>query len=214
MKRLPRPTYANVAATLALILAMAGGAYALTLPRNSVKSRHIAPKAVKTGDLANNAVTARKVRANAISGAKVAGASLQASDLAAGQIAAAVTGGGAAPAAVPLAPATSTNITISRPGRLLVFGWIDASLDCGAVDPCSDTWGLYVDSTPVPGSGSTLNDVSDDSVPVRRSLFLAGTTAQLAAGTYTLDLSFAPSDGGNETSNANDARVGALLLGP
>src|SRR5688572_23816681 len=95
--RLPRPTYANVTATLALFLAITGGAYALTLPRNSVKSRHIAPKAVKAGDLANGAVSNRKLRANAITSPKVAPGGLLASDLAAGQIAAAAVGGGAAP---------------------------------------------------------------------------------------------------------------------
>ena len=42
-------SYANIAATLALFLALAGG-IAWALERNSVKSRHIAPDAVKGAD--------------------------------------------------------------------------------------------------------------------------------------------------------------------
>lgn len=43
-----RLSYANVMATLALFVALGGGAYALS--RNEVKSRHIAPDQVKAAD--------------------------------------------------------------------------------------------------------------------------------------------------------------------
>ncbi|HSI79586.1 MAG TPA: hypothetical protein VK919_02935 [Solirubrobacterales bacterium] len=48
----PRVTYANVISTLALFLALSAGAYALS--RNSVKSKHIAPGAVKLADTATS----------------------------------------------------------------------------------------------------------------------------------------------------------------
>jgi hypothetical protein len=44
-------SYSNVTATLALVVALAGGAYAATLAENSVKSRHIAPDAAKGEDV-------------------------------------------------------------------------------------------------------------------------------------------------------------------
>ena len=63
MKRLrPRLTYANVIATLALFLALGGGAYAATqLPKNSVGAKQ----------LKKNAVTAAKIKDGAVTGSKI-----------------------------------------------------------------------------------------------------------------------------------------------
>ena len=55
-------TYANVMATIAVFLAMGGGAYALTVPRNSVGAGQIKANAVDTAEIKNNAVTSPKVR--------------------------------------------------------------------------------------------------------------------------------------------------------
>jgi hypothetical protein len=49
-----RLTYANVTATIALFIALGGGAYAaFNLPRNSVESKHIANGQVKAPDVAD-----------------------------------------------------------------------------------------------------------------------------------------------------------------
>ena len=71
-------TYANVVATLALILAVGGGTVyaAVKLGKNEVKSKNIAKGAVKGSDLAKNAVRGRNVKDG----------SLEAGDLAAGVI--------------------------------------------------------------------------------------------------------------------------------
>lgn len=66
-----RISYANVTATLALFVALGGGAYAIGLGKNDVRSRNIAPKAVKTSDLAKRAVKRSKIAANAVTGAEV-----------------------------------------------------------------------------------------------------------------------------------------------
>jgi hypothetical protein len=60
---MPKLTYANVVSTIALFLAIGGGAtaIALSLPKNSVKSKQLAPGAVKTSDIAKDAVTGDKV---------------------------------------------------------------------------------------------------------------------------------------------------------
>src|SRR4051794_3546984 len=55
----PRPTYANVTATLALFIALGGGAYAATA--NSIGSRQ----------LKKNAVSGLKVRDNSLTGADI-----------------------------------------------------------------------------------------------------------------------------------------------
>jgi hypothetical protein len=49
-------------ASIAVFLALGGGAYALTLPRNSVRSKHIKNGQVKRPDVARNAIDSRRVR--------------------------------------------------------------------------------------------------------------------------------------------------------
>ena len=67
-----RLTYANVISTIALFVALGGGAYAaVTLPKNSVGSKQIRAKAVKRGELAPKAVTTPKIAPNAVTSAKV-----------------------------------------------------------------------------------------------------------------------------------------------
>lgn len=69
--------YANVTATMALIVALGGTSYAaIALPANSVGRKQL-----KTG-----AVTNSELRANAVTSAKVKNGSLRAKDFAAGQL--------------------------------------------------------------------------------------------------------------------------------
>lgn len=65
---LAKLTYANVIATIALFLALGGGAVmaAGQLGKNVVKSKNIAPNAVRTQDIAKKAVKSGKIAANAI----------------------------------------------------------------------------------------------------------------------------------------------------
>jgi hypothetical protein len=72
MTRRIRPTYAGVTSTLALFLALGGGAYAAaSLPAHSVGPRQ----------LKRNAVTRAAIRHNAVNGAKVANGSLTGADI-------------------------------------------------------------------------------------------------------------------------------------
>jgi hypothetical protein len=69
---LNRPTYAGVTSTLALFIALGGGAYAAaTLPANSVGPRQIKKNAVERAKLKNNAVDASKVLDNSLTGKDV-----------------------------------------------------------------------------------------------------------------------------------------------
>lgn len=57
-----RLTYANVMSTLALFIALGGTAYAgFSLPRNSVRTQHIAARAVRTADIAPGAVNTSRI---------------------------------------------------------------------------------------------------------------------------------------------------------
>jgi uncharacterized iron-regulated membrane protein len=63
----PRLTYANVTATLALFVALSGGAYAATaLPANSVGSKQLKKSAVGTTDIQNNAITGAKIKLSSV----------------------------------------------------------------------------------------------------------------------------------------------------
>lgn len=74
MRLRPRLSYANVAATLALVLAIGGGTvYAASeLGKNSVKSKHIAKGQVKKSDLGKNSVTSPKVKNGGIKAQDIA----------------------------------------------------------------------------------------------------------------------------------------------
>lgn len=68
-----RLTYSNVIATIALFLAIGGGAFAASaLKKNSVKSKQIAPKAVKSADIARGAVKTDKLANKSVTAAKLA----------------------------------------------------------------------------------------------------------------------------------------------
>ena len=69
-------TFANVVSSPALFIALGGGAYALTLPSNSVGTRQIK----------RDAATRSKIRAGAIDSSKVKDATLLAADFKAGQL--------------------------------------------------------------------------------------------------------------------------------
>src|SRR5439155_26174640 len=78
-----RLTYANVAASLALLVALSGGAYAATAlaPANSVNSKAIIDGQVKTPDLGKAAVTGANLHGNSVNGSKVADNSLTGADI-------------------------------------------------------------------------------------------------------------------------------------
>ena len=73
-----RLTYANVVASLALFLVIAGGsAFAASqLAKNSVGSKQIKKNAVTTAKIKKNAVNSAKIKKNAVSSAKIKGAAV------------------------------------------------------------------------------------------------------------------------------------------
>src|SRR4051795_1564622 len=83
--RTRRVTYANIASTLALAIALgSGGAYAAGLARNSVGSRQIVNHSIKGHDIRDNTVTGANVADGSLTSADVADGSLTAADVAAG----------------------------------------------------------------------------------------------------------------------------------
>ena len=65
--RLPRPTYANVTSTLALLLAASGSAYAVsTLPAGSVGTREVRDESNRSADVRNGTLRRQDLRSGVL----------------------------------------------------------------------------------------------------------------------------------------------------
>jgi hypothetical protein len=84
----PRLSYANVTATLALIIAIGtGGAYAASkLPDRSVGEFQLRPGAVTAEKIRKNAITAPKIKAEAVKQGKIANGSITAAKMTGGSV--------------------------------------------------------------------------------------------------------------------------------
>lgn len=85
---LGRLTYANVVATLALFMALGGGAVwaAEQIGKNAVKSKNIAANAVKTRNIARNAVKTKSIASNAVKTRNIAKDAVKAPKIAANAV--------------------------------------------------------------------------------------------------------------------------------
>jgi hypothetical protein len=148
MKLRPKLTYSNVVATLAvLIAACTGTVYAASvLGRNDVRSRNIAPGAVKTPDLGKNAVTSPKIRDGTIKAADVAAGVLP-SDIA--DVTGTATGGpksGLNVNGVSPLPLDGTTTFTPQPGRVSAVG-LEAQYtyaNSATGTNCSPSVGLFI----------------------------------------------------------------------
>jgi hypothetical protein len=119
MKRvLASITYGNVVATLALCLALTGGAAwaankitSKEIGKGAVKNKNLAKNAVKTKNLAKNAVNSAKLAKGAVKNADIADGSVNFAKLAAGtSVLASATGG-----PVPVNTSGLTNVPLNPP---------------------------------------------------------------------------------------------------
>jgi hypothetical protein len=94
MRVLERLSYANVVATIALFLALGGGAYALS-GRNTVRSDDIVNGQVKSSDIGGSQVKKGNLAASAVTGGKVAADTLFSGDIGSGAIGSAEVADGA-----------------------------------------------------------------------------------------------------------------------
>jgi hypothetical protein len=188
-----RLTYANLMSSVALFVALGGGAYALSVPRNSVG----AP------ELRSGAVTTSKVRNH----------SLRATDFRRGQLP--VLGGVRAadlnPSPTPGTVIKSANLRLKVSGKAFVMATVrDVFLTCGDT-PCSGLWGVYVDGRPVPSTGMHLQADAGGSDGFG-FYTLYGLTKRLARGRHTVGLGLA-TEGAPPQVGQLGAQLGALALG-
>jgi hypothetical protein len=164
-----RLTYANAMSTIAVFVALGGGAYAVSVPRNSVGTTQL--------------------KANAVTGAKVKNRSLLMSDFKRGQV---VLGTAARaddqdpPAAPSGTDVAKMTLTTHGAGRIFVIGSLrDPFLSCGPA-PCSAQWGAYVDNKPVPNTGATLSALTDESDGFSFYTLYGVTNERVAAGAHVI----------------------------
>ncbi len=105
-----RPTYANVTATLALVVALGGTSYAAALAANSVGTPQLRAGAVTGSKLASGAVSATKLASSAVTSAKVRDGSLTNADVLRGSLLASAFRAGQLPGKV-----TATSATVASP---------------------------------------------------------------------------------------------------
>jgi hypothetical protein len=188
-----RLTYANVISSVALFVALGGGAYAVSVPRNSIGPNELRP----------GAVTAAKVRNH----------SLTVSDFRRGQLP--VLGGArASDADPPSRPGTvikSVTLGLKTSGKAFVLATVrDVFLGCGS-GACEAQWGVYVDNRPVRSTGMHLQAGSESSDGFG-FYTLYGMTGRLQRGSHTVKLA-RTSSGSVQSVGQLGAQLGALTLG-
>jgi hypothetical protein len=190
-------------ATIAMFLALGGGAYAVSVPRNSVGSSQLKGKSV----------TAKKLARNAVTSVAVKDSSLMARDFKSGQLPALV--GARADDSDP-SPATpravigQTTLT-TKGGKAFVQATLsDSFLTCLDSGDCSSQWGIYVDDQPVADTGLLLSATAGSSDGHSFDL-LYGTTHELTAGAHSVKLARVDS-GAIESAGQLGAQVGAFAV--
>lgn len=160
----------NVVAYLALLIALGGTSYAATaLPRDSVGAPQIRGGAVRTAEVKDRSLLGKDFKAGQLpAGARgPRGASFVAfgSD-------------GARTGLVVRSTVTSFRFTLPEAGPVVVELFV-GSLDLNCPGGGNRVAGIYVDGTPVPGAGLTVNDA--------RAVDLIG-SVELAAGLHVASL--------------------------
>ena len=159
-----RLSYGNVVATLALFLALSGGAvYAANkitskqIGKGAVKNKNLAKNAVKNKNLAKNAVTSPKLAKNAVKNADVADGAINFAKLAAGtDVIASATGGPISAnqdiATIPLNPPLAVTPVAGQP--LTVS--LEARGTLTPAGPAPATWPRFRSSTEIRSWSASL----------------------------------------------------------
>ena len=198
-----RLTYANVVATIALVIAVGGGA---AYAANTVFSTDIVDGEVKTADIATNAVRSTKIAPKQIQSGDVR-------ELDAFFEAAANTGICTADSGAPV-NCVETTVDTERPGRLLVnmtSSWHTFSLAVPARPGDDPTLvrgrcGLTVDGAQIgdqQAAGERSNGVSTHPSGAPGSMAITALSGPLAAGRHSVAMFCAEEDGDLDWQNIN-----------
>jgi hypothetical protein len=119
-----RPRYADVAATLALLLATSGTAYAAgAFPAHSVGAKQLKRRAVTTPKVATGAISSSKLGSSSVTGAKIANGSVTLADIAATDVTGAISFNINANSCLAL----NLSVAGAVVGQLAFFSWIGST---------------------------------------------------------------------------------------
>ena len=188
-----RLTYANVMSSIALFIALGGGAYAISVPKNSVGQDELKPGAVTAAKVRSHSLTAtvfRRGQLPVLGGARTADLN---------------------PAPTPGTVIKSAKLRLKTSGKAFVLATVrDVFLSCGT-SPCEGQWGVYVDNRPVPSTGMKLQ--ADTGASDGYSFYtLYGLTKQLKRGSHSVKLA-RTSSGSISSVGQLGAQLGVLTLG-
>jgi hypothetical protein len=220
-------SYANVMSSIAVFVALGGGAYALSVPKNSVGPRQLKRNSVTNAKIKRNAVTNAKIAGNAITGAKLRDGSIAAGDLAPGVIPTPAAASPAAPPPLglggakaadtdpPATPGTqlqSASFSLSSAGKAFVLGTVVGPfLACGG-SPCQADWGIYVDGQPVPATGLHLQAGAGGGDGFD-FYALFGVTPTLQPGSHSVALHRTSSGGVASVGQLGSPQLGTIAVG-
>lgn len=150
-------SYANVAATLALVVALGGTAYAAGLPKDSVRSKHIKNNAVKSVDIKDSGLTGVDLADGSVKGADIDEATLSQVPDAATLAGVPATGYRKAPESLVGAVMDGTPLTTTIPG----YGTFGASCDDNSTPAANDDLAqiLYFPSVSAFSGGASTTQV-------------------------------------------------------
>ncbi len=114
------------------------------------------------------------------------------------------------PAAGTAIPA-ATSVTLTQPGKVLVFIMGTFSVRCSSADDCARTIGASVGGTQVPGAFATIS--GDAGVNTEETINSAGILTNVPAGTHTVSLTNLITGPSNGSGNKGDPRIVAIALG-
>jgi len=168
--RASKVTYANVTATLALVVALGGTSYAATqLPKNSVKAKQIKTDAVRTQEIKDGSVGSPDIGDGAVSGADIANGAIGTADLSAAALAD-IRGPrayGVLTSAGQLVAARSRNVTVTK---------VPQSVGYYCITPTPES-GIDITRTTLVGTADSDDGSGDYPIVVTR----AATTGGLAS---------------------------------
>jgi hypothetical protein len=194
MRRLRPPlTYSNVMATIAVFIALGGGAYAVSVPRNSVGPAQLKKNAVNARAVRNHSLSASEFR----SGVLPFDTAGKADDI--------------DPPAVKPGPIKTMTLVTRSDGPVFVLGVLrDPFVTCGPGAGCAAQWGVYVDGKPVPESGLALA-AEPGSGDGRTTYTLYGVSAKLTRGQHTVEIGRTVSGAGASVGEFG-VQLGAIAL--
>jgi hypothetical protein len=218
-------TYANVMATIAVFLALGGGAYAaLSLPKNSVGSKQIKRNAVNSSKVKNRSLLAADFKAGQLPAGPQGLQGLQGVQGIQGiqgqQGDRGLTGptavfqldsaGAYDPPATGETALTQTTVNLPVSGRLMITATMQVTARAKPSGDTVQTYGVYLDGQAVPNTKATMRAPMSGSNS--ETVVSVGVTGVLAPGAHTIQYSVT-NDANFLSSDLGERNIVSVLVG-